>query len=227
MPNRIRGFSLVELMVAMTLGLFVAGVVIAIFIGNSRNLRAIEQATRHVENGRYAMQLLGDDIRHAGFFAEFDASILPAPSVKPDPCVIVPDDLKASIPLHVQGYDNSDGALSCLSEVDVADSTDVLVIRRAKACVAGTEGCDAVTNDSVYFQASQCGDDAERFALDVGSGSFPNNARDCKTAAGQREMLVDIYFIANTEPRPVTASLHSNDGSWDGNAGRQGKGSYP
>jgi len=83
----------------------------------------------------------------------------------------------------------------------------VLVIRRAKTCVAGTAGCDAVTNDPVYFQASQCGDDAERFALDVGSGSFPNNARDCVTAAGLREVLVHIYFISeinrDTKPIPV------------------------
>ena len=200
MSHRAQGFSLVELMVAMTLGLFVVGVVVAIFVNNSRNLRAIEHATRHAENGRYATQLLGDDIRHAGFFAEFDPGTMAMPTAKPDPCTSSPTAVNASLPLHVQGYDGADGGLSCLS--GVRGGTDVLVIRRAKTCIAGSENCGAVGGGKLYFQASQCHEELESgqpFDLDSDLANLTRRKRDCAASADLREMLVHIYFISSID----------------------------
>ncbi len=62
-----RGMTLVELMIGMTVGLFVVLVAIAIFV-STRTLNMVGSAsTRMSENARLAMDLLQGDIRNAGF----------------------------------------------------------------------------------------------------------------------------------------------------------------
>ena len=62
-----RGMTLVELMIGMTVGLFVVVVACAIFI-STRTLHTVGSAsTRMSENARLAMDLLQGDIRNAGF----------------------------------------------------------------------------------------------------------------------------------------------------------------
>lgn len=62
-----RGMTLVELMIGMTVGLFVVLVAVAIFV-STRTLHTVGSAsTRMSENARLAMDLLQGDIRNAGF----------------------------------------------------------------------------------------------------------------------------------------------------------------
>ena len=65
--GRARGFTLVELMVGMAVGLFVLLVAISIFI-STRSLQGVGAAsTRMSENGRLAMDMLQTDLRNASF----------------------------------------------------------------------------------------------------------------------------------------------------------------
>src|SRR5438477_5859446 len=68
--SRTHGMTLIELMVAMTLGMLVLGVVAVIFSGTSGNRASLERGGRLAENAAYAVEVLGDEIRMAGFFAE-------------------------------------------------------------------------------------------------------------------------------------------------------------
>ncbi|MEO6897181.1 MAG: prepilin-type N-terminal cleavage/methylation domain-containing protein, partial [Caldimonas sp.] len=62
-----RGFTLVELMVGMAVGLFVLLVAISIFV-STRMLHSVGAAsTRMSENGRLAMDVLQTDLRNASF----------------------------------------------------------------------------------------------------------------------------------------------------------------
>lgn len=63
---RIRGFTLVELMIAMLLGLMLIGGVIAAFIANSQVFRVNENIARIQESARIANELMGREIRGAG-----------------------------------------------------------------------------------------------------------------------------------------------------------------
>lgn len=63
---RARGFSLVELMVAMVLGLLVSGSAVGIFISNRQANRATDSLSRIQENARTAFELMARDIREAG-----------------------------------------------------------------------------------------------------------------------------------------------------------------
>src|SRR3546814_14343522 len=59
------GYTLIEFMVAITLSLLVLASLTAIFISSMRARDAVERANQQVESGRYAAQLLMDDLQMA------------------------------------------------------------------------------------------------------------------------------------------------------------------
>jgi type IV pilus assembly protein PilW len=205
------GFSLVELMVAVTLGMLIMGVLAATFVSSSQARRETDQASRQVENGRYAVQILSDDLAHAGYYAEFDPWPLPTPAAKPDPCVTGIAALKAAMPLHVQGYDNPTAAtiasLTCLA--DVRAGADIIVLRRASTCVAGSTGCDAFVGGTTqpYFQAALCASATELdsvittdyFAMDTTAAGLTKHKKNCTAFADFHRFVTRIYFIANND----------------------------
>lgn len=62
-----RGFSLVEIMVALVLSLFLVAGVIQLFLGTRQTYRFHEALSRIQENGRFATEILSRDIRMTGF----------------------------------------------------------------------------------------------------------------------------------------------------------------
>ncbi len=66
MPQR--GFSLVELMVAIVIGLFLIGGAVTMLVTSKQTYVVEEDLGRIQESGRYAMKVLIDDIRLAGYF---------------------------------------------------------------------------------------------------------------------------------------------------------------
>lgn len=64
-PAAVKGFSLVELMVAMLIGLLVVAAAVGIFLTNRRTYAATENLSRVQENARFAFELMSRDIREA------------------------------------------------------------------------------------------------------------------------------------------------------------------
>jgi type IV pilus assembly protein PilW len=65
LPYRQRGFTLIELMVAMVLGLLVAAGIVTVFASTSSSNKAQTQLARLQEEGRFAMSRLSTDLRMA------------------------------------------------------------------------------------------------------------------------------------------------------------------
>ncbi|MHB1245189.1 MAG: PilW family protein [Sulfuriferula sp.] len=61
------GFSLVELMVAITLGFIIIGAVGYLFLGSRQTYRSTDAMSRIQENARYALQTMAHDVRMAGY----------------------------------------------------------------------------------------------------------------------------------------------------------------
>ncbi|MGZ8199784.1 MAG: PilW family protein [Methylosarcina sp.] len=61
------GMTLIELMIALLIGAFLLGGMLQIFLGTKRSYRMAEGVSRMQENARFAMDLMGQDIRMAGF----------------------------------------------------------------------------------------------------------------------------------------------------------------
>lgn len=62
-----KGMTLIELMIALVLGLVVTSAVIEIFISSKQMYRVQDARARLQENGRYAIQHLTNNIRSAGY----------------------------------------------------------------------------------------------------------------------------------------------------------------
>ncbi len=62
-----QGFSLVELMVAIVLGLILVAGVIELFVNNRQVYRVQDAQSRLQENGRYAIKILSQSIERAGY----------------------------------------------------------------------------------------------------------------------------------------------------------------
>lgn len=76
--NAIRAFSLVELLVAMTLGLVLLAGMISVFAGNKRSSELNSAMADIQENARFALDTLAKDIRMAGFQGCVDINSGPA-----------------------------------------------------------------------------------------------------------------------------------------------------
>lgn len=209
--RRAAGFSLPELLVSVTMGLFIVLAMVTLFYHNSRAQAEIERANQQIESGRYAVDLLAGDLRNAGFYGEFDPTQLPDPAAVPDPCAATLAALKAMLPLHVQGFDVGDALPSCVS--DVRAGTALIVVRHTRACVTGDPNCSANDPAGPLFQASLCNNASELgsanpadwYALDVDPAQLTRHQRDCSETAGSgtlavtRRFQTHIYFVANND----------------------------
>lgn len=212
------GVSLVELMISLTLGLILLAALLTVFSNSSSARAELERTSRQIENGRYAVQLVADDLRVAGFYGELNVGALPVPAALPDPCSADPAVWNTAVPLHLQAYDAGAGAPGCMP-IDAKAGSDVFVVRRVKTCVAGVGGCEAVAPGKPYIQASLCDSDASQHVLDFnGAVPFPLKRKDCATPAALRQYMVNVYYISNNNGSgqnvPTLTRLELNGGAF-------------
>ena len=137
-----QGFSLVELMVAMVIGLFLTLGVFAMFSMSSGNVTTTSQFNQLQENGRIALALMEPDLSQLGFFADITGTeLIPGGNTQitaaapAEDCVgaglnnaTLPNNTAAHF-RRLWGYQQGDGnSLACLS--DVLPETDVIQIKR-------------------------------------------------------------------------------------------------
>jgi type IV pilus assembly protein PilW len=202
-----RGYTLVEMMVSITIGLIVLAALATLFAGNSRQRGEIERANEQTENGRYALQLLSEDLRDAGYLASFNPGTvtgpnpqLTIPTALPNACATDVPTINSAMSLAVQGYDNGANVPGCLADVRAA--TDILVVRRASTCAVGSAGCDAQVAGDVYLQASGCTTEFSAgtyYALDTNVLALNLHQKDCVAAAQLYQYRTHIYFVANDD----------------------------
>lgn len=170
------GFTLVELMVSMVIGLFIVLALLTLLINVNRNNSEMTKSNRVIENGRFALQVIEGDVSHAGFWGGFlpqfdDLTVQAAPgdvpAGVPDPCLAYGSWDAAYVGalrgIAVQAYEIPATVPSptlpvCASRVvSPQPSTDVLVLRHLDTCAAGVDpGCPAPTASDVYFQPQRC-----------------------------------------------------------------------
>jgi type IV pilus assembly protein PilW len=204
---RVRGYTMVELLVSITIGLVILAALVTLFAGNSRERAEVERANQQTENGRYALQLLSEDVRDAGYLGSFNPGTVAGPNPQlviptalPNACATDVATLNSAMTLAVQGYDDGANAPGCLT--DVRAGTDILVVRRASTCAVGTAGCDPLVAGDVYLQAAGCAAQFSAgtyYALDFNLGNLNLLQKDCATPALLYLYRTHIYFIANDD----------------------------
>lgn len=205
------GFSLIELMVAAAIGLLLLTGLSLIFLNSSEANRELQKTSQQIENGRYAVDLLTQNIHHSGFYGHL--YVLPSvPATAPDPCEIAnATALYDALSLPMQGYRAANlstradiSSTSCgtlLSSANLKPGSDVLVVRRALTNVLSV-GSVAASNE-VYIQANgttgevQFGNGAALVAGKKANGSAATLfLKNGTTAAPIRKYVVHVYFVA-------------------------------
>ncbi len=133
-PRCSGGFTLIELMVAMAVALLVLGGIAMVFAGTSRNRADLERSSRLAENAHFALELLSDEVRVAGYFAEM--SFVGVAWQFPDPCATTLANLGWSsapftAPVSLAGYKATDATPACVPNRKAG--TPILVVRRVAA----------------------------------------------------------------------------------------------
>lgn len=197
--------SLIELMIAIAIGLVVLAALSMLFVQNSANRREIDRSASVLENGRYALSILKDELSLAGYYGT-----LSVPSGTAVPCSKVISDWSGSLAIPAQGINNNDADLAgCVSATPATlparkGNTDAIVIQRTSTCVAGTTDCAAPVAANAYLQVSECGTEylTTPFVLALGTGTFglkkrvANNVNcDATGTAPTRQFYRSFYYV--------------------------------
>jgi len=140
------GFTVVELMIAVTLSMILSVAIVTVFTNNSHSFRQDENLSRMQDDARHALREIAFDVRMAGNYADLQ---LPA-SVAADGALTIGTDCgPAGDPnwmyrtveagtgnsMSIMALDNASNALvtaahSCFQSGEILDGTDVVVIKR-------------------------------------------------------------------------------------------------
>lgn len=129
------GFSLVELMIAITLGLVLMAGVLQMFLG-SRVTYSTQQATAHIqETGRLALEFMSRDIRMAGYIGCASRSIPQVDSTLKGNAffhsMLATNPAGALGVSAIRGYSASSAPAAAGLNPSPSANTDILVITRA------------------------------------------------------------------------------------------------
>ncbi|MBI5658209.1 MAG: PilW family protein [Nitrosomonadales bacterium] len=199
-PRRQAGLSLAELMISLTIGLVLLAGITTLIVQQSGTRREMEKSSRQIENGRYAMEILRNDIELAGFFGEY-APLGNATYSAPDPCIIDEANLgwdaassPVAVPVAIQGYAAADAAPLCVA--NRLAGTAMLVVRRTGSATVDATASGVV--GTTYFQTARCNTDTAPFVLNKLEmlSDFPLQLKDCVTRAPLYTYIVRIYYIS-------------------------------
>lgn len=207
------GLTLIEFMVSITIGMLMIAALATLIASQSSTRAEIDKSGKMIENGRYAVQTLANDIQMAGYWGELPTQPT-APALLSDPCSLVTADINAAMGLAVQGYDapatlpTTPGGLGVCVK-NQKPGTDVLVVRRADPDMSAVQTGLAidlakVVAGRVYLQTGM--DSTGTTLTDVvavGSSVSSTNAtnfllkkKDQVSVANLRKMVVHIYYIS-------------------------------
>lgn len=208
--GKYKGFTLVELLISLTIGLFLMTGIVQMYASSFRINQDIAQTNYAIENGRLTIEILGKDIAHGGFWngyiPEFDdlsSTSVPGdyPSAIPDPCLAFASwdaaHRRNLVALPVQVYDTVPATCTTLLP-DRQVGTDVIAVRHVNtpACDPATAG--SCTVGALHFQAAMCDtSDTYQYTLSHDLAVLTETQRDCTTVAEAREVVSNIYYVRN------------------------------
>ncbi len=183
-PGRCSGMTLIELMVALTIGLFLTWGAIQVYLQSKSNYRSTEVVTRLQENARFALDTLEPDLRLAGFWGRHrDPGRVSVPA--------------GGIAVTCDGNDVSAWALDLAHPVDASDDnydlgcgafstaradSDVLVVRHAGELIVPPQAGQVQLRSNLA--RAQLFDDG-------------NEPTGFGAAAETRDLVVHAYYVDN------------------------------
>lgn len=205
------GVSLVELLVAMLLGILLSSAVVGAYLASKRQYFHTEQVARMQENGRYAQRLLSRELGMVGFYGGLHAVDTLLPAVVGGDCIAGNWALNNAPPLdYVNDFPGDTAPASalalvftCLEHSAIQTDTDLLAIRRTAAEPAARQG----------VVAGNLGrSTAQKWYLRLAPGQYPKwqqqrpvdffDAEKLDTSASYWQAIAKLFFIRNYSDSP-------------------------
>ena len=219
LPAFNRGFSLVELMVALVITLILLAGIGQIFLSSKKSFLIQDSLGRMQENGRYAMETLAQDVRRAGYWGgnaditAIEDHVGGTGKVATDNGTCADANWARMLTHRIFGKDDDwTGYTTCLPD-DTEQKGDILVLRFAAPWEVGSTTTPKFLKNNYYlrsslfegrlFKCSGDGDDSGGDGACVESGNYPIDAPAVRTA----ELVSHGYFIhaANISDKCPTA----------------------
>ncbi|MBW4936402.1 PilW family protein [Marinobacter sp. F4206] len=118
------GLSLIELMIALVLGLFLSAGVITIFISAKQDYQVQDAISQVQENGRFSLEFLSRDIRMAGF-SGCTNEMPTANSIENAPASV------GSFEEGIEGFDGDTGTLPAARFPKALSNSDAIILHVA------------------------------------------------------------------------------------------------
>lgn len=208
-----RGFSLIELMIAMAIGLMIGVAVLSVAATSFANRRTDERSTDLQNAGRYALQVIKQDLQHAGFRgltweSDKDTVISAATAVAND---CGSGTFATNIMQPIWGANDTNAFAATCIPAGRYDRGDVLVIRRvSQATVDVASPTEAA---ALHFRSAY-----PRSAVFAGA-AVPNvnppfgvacaNSGWCMAGKDFQDHRIElsIYYVGTCSTGPVTKGL--------------------
>lgn len=224
-PLAQRGVSMLELLVAMFIGLFLIGGVSSIYILSKRGYTETENVSRANESGRFALYLLSNNIAHMGFFGGAN------PATIQNSLTAVTSDCTGATGASVVDTTNhfrvvkatSASPLTCIA--DAQTNSDVLIIKSARPVPLSKGALDdpsdnagavdtpeALNASRVYLWVNRNGPEGELFR---GNVTPPVNLTAVADGVAW-EYLAHIYYVRSVAGREPALSRKTL--RWSGTA---------
>lgn len=208
-----RGFTLVELMLAVTLGLLVSAIVLTLYINTSRSLAQNERYAWMQENARFSLKIISEDLSMADFWGQIIATDVIASNVTSPAgdCGISIDVFNGDTAILANNYHASPAwtqftPCAALTS-NMRPNTDMLAVKRVEGSSTAstfvdvadvdkdsntteilTVGASDLVDGTVYLRSTGS---AGTFVDDANSGNAPG------TGQTDWRYLPRIYFIRN------------------------------
>ncbi len=200
-----QGFSVLEILISLMVGLVLLAGVLAVFVGMKSTTTETSSYGEMQENGRFAINILTDDLLRQGFWgdlaAEMDAALLIAPAPVPpvNDCIGAGVN-NGSFPLDVGAFRAlwgvnlaSENAMGCISDAKIG--SDLIQIKRViSRPITPPINAASLADNRYYLMANATS--AQIFA---GDGAIPT-IENSQTWEYQHH----IYYIREEQQGDIT-----------------------
>lgn len=194
-----QGLTLLEIMIALSLGAFMLVGIISLMASVSSTRTELSRSSEQIENGRYAIQILTEDVALAGYYGPYFHG---GPNrSNPDPCSTalanlgIVQNATPTFPPAISSVEYGGALPACVS--NAIANAEVLVVRHvnpnpvtAAAAVAGVP----------YLQVSFCDTENEFVFTDTNlATSLTLKGSDCATVQPAWSYESRAYYVASCD----------------------------
>ena len=196
------GVSLIELLVALTIGLVMMVGAVTVYLKARDTYAASESTARLQETARYALNAIESDLRMANFWGLHNrADFVSANTASTFPACGTITNWATDVANYVAGNNNG-YALSCAASGGGATSnTDVLITRHASAVRLSPQSPTIATPYRTHVLVVSSRTAAEIFVPEDLSGAIPtgyatSDPTGAPPLADTRQMTVNAYYVS-------------------------------